>query len=121
MDPAIDLILRATLALLFLVAAGHKLGDPGRFRATFADYRLVPEALVGPVARAVPLAEACVAALLAVPGTAALGKVGAAALLVVYGAAVAVNLARGRRHIDCGCAGPRARPTGSRSPTGGRK
>ena len=40
MDPAIDLTLRAALALLFLVAATHKLRDPAAFRATFADYRI---------------------------------------------------------------------------------
>jgi hypothetical protein len=30
-------------------------------------------------------------------------------LLVLYAIAMAINLARGRRHIDCGCAGPAAR------------
>ncbi len=30
-------------------------------------------------------------------------------MLLVYAAAVGVNLRRGRRHIDCGCAGPAAR------------
>jgi hypothetical protein len=30
-------------------------------------------------------------------------------LLVVYAASMSVNLARGRRYIDCGCAGPAAR------------
>ena len=35
--------------------------------------------------------------------------VAAAALLAAYGAAIGVNLARGRRHIDCGCVGPAAR------------
>ena len=28
---------------------------------------------------------------------------------MVYGAAIGVNLARGRRTLDCGCAGPAAR------------
>src|SRR5205809_721868 len=45
MDPVIDATLRTALALLFLVAAGHKLRDLGRFRATLAEYRLVPAAL----------------------------------------------------------------------------
>jgi hypothetical protein len=108
-DPAIDLTLRAALALLFVVAATHKLRDVAAFRATFADYRLVPEPLGGAAARVVPLAEIAVALLLLAPGTSAPGKIGAAGLLVVYGAAVAVNLLRGRRHIDCGCAGPHAR------------
>jgi hypothetical protein len=109
MDPAIDLTLRAALALLFVVAATHKLRDVPAFQATFADYRLVPHVLVGALARVVPLAEIGVAMLLVAPEGSALGKVGAAGLLAVYGTAVAVNLVRGRRHIDCGCAGPHAR------------
>jgi hypothetical protein len=42
MDPVFDSTLRAALALLFLVAAAHKLRDLGRFRATLADYRVLP-------------------------------------------------------------------------------
>jgi methylamine utilization protein MauE len=109
MDPAIDLTVRAALALLFVVAAVHKLRDLRTFQGTFADYRLLPDALSAAVARAVPLAELLVAALLVAPSTGAMGKVGAAGLLIVYAAAVGVNLLRGRRHIDCGCAGPHAR------------
>ena len=104
-DPAIDLTVRAALALLFLVAAAHKLRDRAAFRATFAEYRILPEA----ISALVPLAELAVAVLLLVPAASALGEIGAAALLLLYGAAVGVNLARGRRHIDCGCAGPYAR------------
>jgi hypothetical protein len=104
-DPAIDLTVRAALALLFLVAAAHKLRDRAVFRATFAEYRILPEA----ISTLVPLAELVVAVLLLVPAASALGEIGAAALLLLYGAAVGVNLARGRRHIDCGCAGPHAR------------
>ncbi len=113
-DPAIDLTLRTALALLFLAAAVHKLRDLAAFRATFADYRILPDATSGLVAGLVPLAELAVAALLLAPAASALGKIGAAGLLLVYDAAVGVNLARGRRHIDCGCAGPHARrPIGS--------
>jgi hypothetical protein len=104
-DPAIHLTIRTALALLFLVAAAHKLRDLAVFRATFAEYRILPDALSG----LVPFVELTVAVLLLVPAGGALGEVGAAALLLVYAAAVGVNLARGRRHIDCGCAGPRAR------------
>ena len=105
MDPAIDLTIRAALALLFAAAAAHKLRDMAAFRGTFADYRLLPDA----AAWAVPAAEAAVALLLVAPATSAVGKAGAVALLVAYAAAIGVNLARGRRHIDCGCAGPHAR------------
>src|SRR5436309_12419152 len=109
MDPVIDVTLRMALALLFFVAAGHKLQDLGRFGATLAEYRLLP---ARPVPLAAPLAvavEVAAAAAPLVPGARAPRLLSAATLLLVYGAAVAINLARGRRHIDCGCAGPAGR------------
>ena len=109
MDPAIDATLRAAFALLFLVAASHKLRDPGRFRATLAEYRLLPGAVVPLAAMLVIGAEIVVAIALVASARRVPGPVSAAAVLVVYGAAIALNLARGRRHIDCGCAGPAIR------------
>ena len=109
MDPVIDVTLRTALALLFFAAAGHKLQDLGRFQATLAEYRLLPAGLVPLVAALVVAVEMAAAGALLVPDARAAGLVSAATLLVVYGAAVAINLARGRRDIDCGCAGPAVR------------
>ena len=109
MDPVIDVTLRTALALLFSVAAGHKLQDLGRFRATLVEYRLLPAGLVPFAAALVVAVEVAAAGALLVPGARAAGLVSAATLLVVYGAAVAINLVRGRRDIDCGCAGPAVR------------
>ena len=109
MDPAIDLTLRCGLALLFLVAASHKLRDPVYFRATLIDYRIVPGGTAGLVALLVTGAELAIAPALLVPALRPAGLAGAASLLALYGLAIAVNLARGRRHIDCGCAGPALR------------
>jgi hypothetical protein len=109
MDPVIDATVRTTLALLFLVAASHKLRDRTRFRATLAEYQLLPAMFVAPVAALVVGVELAVAGALVTPVLRTPGLVAAAAVLVVYGSAVAVNLARGRRHIDCGCVGPATR------------
>src|SRR5438128_7741724 len=109
MDAAVDITLRAALALLFLVAASHKLRDPGRFLATLAEYRLLPAAAVPLAAILVIGVEVVVAMALLVPERRAPGPVAAALVLAVYGAAIGINLARGRRHIDCGCAGPALR------------
>jgi hypothetical protein len=103
MDLVLHLTVRVLLALLFGVAAAHKLRDPAAFRATFADYRLAPAWC----AWLVILAELAVVATLCVPG--ALGPIAAATMLGGYAAAIAVNLVRGRRDIDCGCAGPARR------------
>lgn len=107
MDPTIDLTLRGALGLLLLAAALHKLRDPRRFTATLADYRLLPRRLAGAAAALVVGAELVVVAALAVDPPR--GLAGAAALFALYAAAIGINLARGRRHIDCGCAGPAAR------------
>jgi len=109
MDPAVDATLRAAFALLFLVAASHKLRDFGRFRTTLGDYRLLPGAVVPLAAILVVGVEIAAAITLLASARRAPGPVAAAALLVLYGVAIALNLARGRRHIDCGCAGPAVR------------
>jgi len=108
LDPAARAILRVALAWLFARAAAHKLRDLETFRAALADYRLLLEAWLAPAAAAVAGAEAAIAAGLLLPGTGEAPALAAAALLAVYTAAIAVNLARGRRHIACGCAGPAA-------------
>jgi hypothetical protein len=107
-DPAVGALLAGAFALLFASAALHKLLDPGRFAAAFRAYDVVPPALAW-LSLAVPLFELTVAAALLAArsrnGAAAAG----AALLVTYAAAIAVNLGRGRRDLDCGCGGPRER------------
>jgi Methylamine utilisation protein MauE len=108
-DPVIDVALRASLGVLFAAAASHKLREPRRFRATVAEYRLLPATLVTPAALALVGVEITVAAALVTPGWRAAGLLGAAALLALYAGAIAINLARGRRDLDCGCAGPAVR------------
>ncbi len=106
LDPAVALTLRGALALLFAAAAWHKLRDRAYFRAALGGYALLPAAALGPVALALPLVEA-LAAVGLVAGSAG-GALLATVLLVAYTGAIAFNLARGRRDIDCGCGGPAA-------------
>ena len=113
MDPVLAVVLRGALALLFVVAALHKLRDRDAFRATLDAYALLPSALTAPLARAVPLVELVAALLLVAPRAAAVGASIAVLLLSVYALAMGVNLLRGRRDLDCGCMGP-----GARSPIG---
>lgn len=93
------------LALLFLRAAWHKAGEFSGFTGFVADYRLLPAALVVPAAAALVAAEFGALALLAVPATAAVGAMAAAGLLTLYAVAMAVNIMRGHRRIECGCGG----------------
>jgi len=102
-DPVIALSLRLGLALLFAAAAWHKVSDRARFDATVRAYRLLPSWLVPSMTRLLPLAEAVIAIGFLYPPTRQAAALGAVPLLTSYTGAIAVNLARGRRDIDCGC------------------
>tara|TARA_R110000868_G_scaffold56546_8_gene175041 strand:- start:20006 stop:20536 length:531 start_codon:yes stop_codon:yes gene_type:complete len=103
LDPLADLVLRGALALILVLAALHKLRDRATFEGQLGGYDLLPASLVHPASRAIPLSELAVALfLLARSEHASLCGV---ILFVAYGAAIAINLLRGRREIDCGCGG----------------
>jgi Methylamine utilisation protein MauE len=106
LDPVVGILTMASSAVLFASAAVHKLRDLARFEAIFAAYGMIPASLGVRTSWAVPVSEMAVAAGLASnvtrPYAAALGIL----LLLAYGAAIAVNLRRGRRDLACGCGGP---------------
>lgn len=92
---------------IFVAAAIHKLAGFRPFVGILQNYRLLPPALVMPLARGIVFLEllfglAAMAALII--GT-QLGLAGIAALLSVYAMAMALNLVRGNDSIDCGCEG----------------
>lgn len=105
LDTAASWFLGLGLALLFGVAAGHKLADRARFLAVLGNYDLVPAGLVPLAGMAVVAAEAAAALLLTLPPVRAHGACVAVALLAAYALALAINLLRGRTRIDCGCLG----------------
>ncbi len=110
-DPAIQLACAWALAAVFATGLAHKLRSPSTFVATLGNYRLLPRALLVPAAGLVIAGESLlVPALLVLPGAAPVCW-GAFALLVLYTTAIGINLARGRRDIDCGCSGPALRQT----------
>lgn len=104
-DPIIALALRIALIALFGFSVLHKLSAFGVYAQTVTDYRLLPERLsklASVIMFGVELT--IIAALLSLePGWPFLL---AAAVLTVYALAIGINLARGRRQIDCGCGGP---------------
>ena len=109
LDPALLGALRVFLALVLLHAAQHKLRDPAGFAAAVADYRILPPRLAVAAWALLSALEFAIGVALLVPGTAPLAAGAAGALLLLYSGAILVNLLRGRRGLDCGCAGP-ARP-----------
>ncbi|MCC6847057.1 MAG: methylamine utilization protein MauE [Deltaproteobacteria bacterium] len=113
LDPVVTLAVRAAFALLFAVAAWHKLRDRAGFRAVLAAYRVLPERVVPAAGVAVAALEGTLATAWLAPGAASVAAPATAALLAVYALAIGVNLARGRRTIDCGCGvGGAAQPVG---------
>jgi uncharacterized membrane protein YphA (DoxX/SURF4 family) len=92
---------RIATALIFFTAAVGKMRRWRTFEGVVANYRLLPDALNRLVAWLLPPIELllAVALPLGVPGA----EIAAGALLCVFAAAMAINLRRGRTHIDCGC------------------
>ncbi|MDO6442736.1 MauE/DoxX family redox-associated membrane protein [Marinobacter sp. 2_MG-2023] len=108
-DPIISTAAALALSVIFASAASHKLRHPGWFRRQVQEYELVPGLTVPIVATALPLAELTIAVGLlwsiSRPYAAALAFI----LIAAYTLAIAINLARGRKDIDCGCSGPAMR------------
>lgn len=105
-DPIFIIASALAIAVLLANAATHKLRAPARFAKQLTDYQLLPNALVRPVSRVVPVLELAIAFALLVPASRSWAALSAASLLTLYAAAIGINLWRGRRDIDCGCAGP---------------
>jgi len=106
LDPAFGTLIIGSFALLFAVAASHKLRDMGEFRSIFAAYELSPALVRWKLHWLVPVLEIAVAlGLLTPPARTAAAGVGLA-LLIGYSIAIALNLRAGRTAIACGCGGP---------------
>jgi len=130
LDPIVSWILRLALAALFATAAAHKLRDFLGFRETLAEYEILPRTMLLPASIGLVVSEGLIAIDLAtgwitnafvgatIGALASAGAEGsvnsgvpwaglaAALLLALYGAAIGINLLRGRSEIDCGCLGP---------------
>jgi len=104
-DPALQLTVRSALALLFFWAAAHKLRDRATFRTALGRYELLPVGWLRPFMALLIASELGVAVALLFPGSASQAALAAAGLFALYAGAIGINLRRGRRDIDCGCAG----------------
>ena len=104
LDPTLVLAAALVLAAVFGTAGPPKLAARDAFAGVLANYRLLPDRLVTPVALVLPGLEIAVALGLLLPATRPPAALGACLLLLLFAAAMAVNLLRGRSDIDCGCA-----------------
>jgi uncharacterized membrane protein YphA (DoxX/SURF4 family) len=103
LDPALALTASLLLAAVFAAAAAAKLRAPDQFEGVVQNYRLLPDPLVRPMVRGLPLVELAAASGLLAPATRPFAAALAALLLIVFAVAMAINLRRGRADIDCGC------------------
>ncbi|MFT4887250.1 MAG: hypothetical protein ACJA2D_001499 [Pseudohongiellaceae bacterium] len=94
-------------ALMFALAALHKMDDRNTFLSILKAYKIIPRFMLRASALSIPMLELMLAL-----GWLQAGLLGSsypmitalsACLLVVYGLAIAINLLRGRTNIDCGC------------------
>lgn len=104
-DPVLTLAVRLTMAGVFLTGGLHQWRDRAMFAAVVEGYGLLPRPLVAPVALLLPVCEITTGLLLLWPSTGTLGAFAGLWILCGVSAAVAINLLRGRRDIDCGCGG----------------
>lgn len=111
LDPALGWIFRLFLASIFARAVYAKIRFPNQFADALRGYELVPARLASPLAAALIAIEFVIAVALLVPEFSLLASIMGALVLALYSVAIGINLARGRRDIDCGCAGPSARQT----------
>src|SRR3954468_1702853 len=95
---------RALLGGVFVVAGVLKIPDPAEAVRAVRAYRLLPEALVGPVAFGMPVVEIAVGLALLAGVFVRAAAIAAAVLLVAFMGAVTSAWARGLQ-IDCGCFG----------------
>jgi hypothetical protein len=106
LDPAVGLLLVATIALLFASAGVHKLRDLRRFDEIFSAYGVLPAVSRWHLSWLVPVLELAVAVGLLIDGSRLYAAVAGIVLLLAYASAIGINLRRGRRDLACGCGGP---------------
>lgn len=102
-DPSVALAGRLLGALVFAAAVGGKIRHRHELAGVVANYHLLPERLAAGAAWTIVGLESLAALSLATGMWLAAGAALAIALLAGFALAMGINLARGRREIDCGC------------------
>jgi hypothetical protein len=102
-DPSIAISGRLLGSLVFAAAVSGKIRHRHELAGVVANYRLLPGRLAAPAAWMIVILETLVVLSLATGLGLAAGAALGIGLLAGFALAMAVNLARGRREIDCGC------------------
>jgi hypothetical protein len=94
------------LSYLFVVSGWQKLADLAYFQDVITEYNILPASWSPWLARALPIVEIGAGLALLIPAFQLPALVTVTLLLAGYTFAMALNITRGRRDLDCGCAGP---------------
>lgn len=100
------------LAWVMVLAGARKLRAPREHAAYIDAYELLPDSRGRLVLVPLALAEVTAACALVIESTRDAGAALSLLLLLIYSAAIAINLWRGRVDIDCGCSGVASRLSG---------
>jgi hypothetical protein len=108
-DPTIAWTTSFVLAAIFIVSAAMKFVDLEEFRGAIESYRIAPPIFEPLLTFAIPFVEWSAAIALMFTSWRTDAAITLLALLMIFSAAIAINLLRGRVYIDCGCFGPALR------------
>jgi len=98
------LVLRVALGAVFVAAGGLKIGHADVFAAQIAAFRIVPQAVIGPLALLLPFLEVLLGGYLIIGLYTRLVASIAGIQLVLFAVAIGSAVARGMV-ISCGCFG----------------
>jgi uncharacterized membrane protein YphA (DoxX/SURF4 family) len=100
--PWLTIRVQIALGLIFVVAALPKIVDPPSFAHMIYNYKLIPWALINPMALVMPWIELLCGLALILGIWKGTARTIIAALLLTFIIAISINLLRGNA-IDCGC------------------
>jgi hypothetical protein len=95
-------ICRFTIAMIFALSATHSMRDWAVYTAQVTQYRILPVHLARIASWILPPVQLAIGIMLVITNTACIPGL---ALMALFTAAIAINVARGRTDIDCGCGG----------------
>lgn len=99
------LVLRVVLGGIFIVAGASKIGHADIFAAQIAGFRILPEAIIAPLATVLPFLEILLGGYLILGLFTRTAAWVAVAFLAAFDLAIASAVVRGMS-VSCGCFGP---------------
>ena len=103
MDISLSYIVSAFFAVLFLSTGSHKLVNRIEFQGILQDYKLLPVTWVKAATVLLALCELTLGIAWVSGLVVQLAGLATTTFLLIYALAMAINLARGRTSISCGC------------------